>query len=115
MRHSFLSLFYFLFICNNVIANKKYLLIKLSEVSSDDVQVPDSADSQRFQSTNYDYAGNEFNEWNCKDGDECQKLFGLQGVASVKEMFCEKSEEYRNKCPVTCGFCEGIGCKNLTL
>ena len=102
MRHSFLNALYFLFSCT-VIANKKYLLIKLSEVSTD-VQIPDSAD----------YGGNNVNEWNCKDDDECQKLFGLQGVASIKEMFCEKSEEYRNKCPVTCGFCAGIGCKNVT-
>ena len=103
MRHSFLNALYFLFSCT-VIANKKYLLIKLSEVSTD-VQVPESAD----------YGGNNFNERSCKDGDECQKLFGLQGIAFIKEIFCENSEEYRNKCPVTCGFCEGIGCKKLTL
>ena len=96
MRHSFLGPFFFLFICTGI-ATKKYLLIKLSEVSTD-VQVPDSAD----------YGGHNFNEWNCTDGDECQKDFGLQGVASNKGRFCERYEEYRNKCPATCGLCEGI-------
>ena len=82
-------------------------LIKISEVATD-ANLPDKRSSLGVRTISYDYDRQKFKEPNCKDGNKCQKAFGLQGAASNKERFCKRYKEYRNKCPATCGLCEGI-------
>ena len=93
------------------ITNAKYLLIRLSDVAPGVIS-PEYDESEGFRAINYDYGSSNFGGWNCKDGDECQKAFRIQGVASIKERFCEGFEEYQKKCPVSCGLCGGICYEN---
>ena len=68
----------------------------------------DNRASPGVRSISYDSGRHKFSDQNCKDGNKCQKAFGLKGAASNKERFCKRYKEYRNECPATCGLCEGI-------
>ena len=107
MQLSFLNGSYFL-LAFTFIAHTKYLLIRLSDVAPGVIS-PEYDESGGFRAISYDYGSPNFGGWYCKDGNECRKAFRLQGVASIKERFCEGFEEYQKKCPVSCGLCGGIG------